>query len=128
MGASLFDKNAGDPVPQVDPDDVKAVWKFHEDLARRHPGKQVGIGKGVLEHVCKADADIAAVAYRAGMLRMFIEFGDQSVRPWMDNGEPGDALFCAAAQTRMEWLGDEVRQSWPFDIDEFLGRVRGQIA
>jgi hypothetical protein len=53
MGASLFEKNAGDPVPQVDPDDVKAVWKFHEDLARRHPGKQVGIGKGVLEHVSK---------------------------------------------------------------------------
>ena len=128
MEPPFFRGQSGERVPQVDPDDVKAVWKLHEDVARRHPGKQVGIGKGVLEHVCKADADVAAVVYRAGMLRLFIEHGGQSVRPCMDNGEPGDALFRAAALSRMEWLGDEFRQSWPFDLEEFLRRARGEIA
>jgi hypothetical protein len=128
MEPSFLGGKSGQPVPQVDPDDVKAVWAVHEDVARRHPGKQVGIGKGMFEHVCKPDADIAAVVYRAGMLRMLLQNGDENLTPWMNGEEPGDVLFRAAAQTGMEWIGEELRHGWPFDLDEFLGRARGEIS
>ena len=35
------------------------------------------------------------------------------------------ALFLTAAEIPMEWLGQEMRQDFPFDVDDFLRRVRG---
>jgi hypothetical protein len=128
MEARFFTRKAGEPVPEVDPDDVKAIWAVHEDAARRHPGEQVGIGETVLQHACKPGADIAAVAYRAGMLGLVVQHGDTRIAAGIDNGQPGDALFRAAALTPMEWLGEGLHQSWPFDMDEFLRRAGGEIA
>jgi len=127
MGAFFSGKQAGEPVPQVDPADVKAVWTIREDVEKRYPGKQVGIGRGIFEHVCKPDADIAAVVYRVGMLRILVQHGDENLTPWMNNGEPGDALFRAAAQIPMEWIGVGVdHEGLPFEVEEFLRRARGE--
>ena len=51
----LFGGEAGEPVPQVDPEDVKAIWKLGKDVQRRHPGEHVGIDVQVLEQTWKAE-------------------------------------------------------------------------
>jgi hypothetical protein len=35
-----------------------------------------------------------------------------------------DAVFQAAAEIPMEWIGGEVHHGWPFDVDDFVRRVR----
>jgi hypothetical protein len=126
MDAPFFRGPAGEPVPQVAPEDIKAVYGVCEDVARRHPGEQVGIGKGIFEHACKPGANVAAVVYRAGMLRILVQHGDENLTAWMNRGEPGDALFRAAAQIPMEWIGVGVdHEGLPFDVDDLLRRLQG---
>jgi hypothetical protein len=38
----MFGGNASEAVPQVDPDDVKAVWKLFQETERANPGGNVG--------------------------------------------------------------------------------------
>ena len=45
----LFGGEAGEPVPQVDPEDVKAAWGVGGDMERSHPGGQYGIDVRVFE-------------------------------------------------------------------------------
>ncbi len=127
MDALLSGKQAGEPVPQVDPADIKAVWTIYADVARRHPGKQVAVGAGFITASCRPGADVSAVAYRTGMLQIMAAHPEGPVASWMENGEPDDALFRAAAQTKMEWVDETGREGLPFDINEFLGRARGEI-
>ena len=117
----------GGPVPQVDPEDVKTVWTIYADVAKRHPGKQVAVGAGLITASCRPGANVAAVCYRAGVLQLLIQHGYEDLTSWMNNGEPGDALFRAAAQTSMEWMGEGLFQRWPLDIYEFLRLARGEI-
>lgn len=126
MEPPLFGKKAGEPVPQVDPGDIKAVWDVLDDVARRHPGEQVGIEKGFFERACKPGADIDAVLYRAGMLRIFLKHGDENLIPWMDNGEPCEALWGAVAQIPMDWIGVDVdHEGFSFGVDDLLRRLQG---
>jgi hypothetical protein len=46
----------GEPVPQVDPEDVKAVWKLGQEVKKDHPGGGVAIGMAIFEHTCKPGA------------------------------------------------------------------------
>ena|SRR5207247_1890550 len=64
---ALFGGKPGEPVPQVDPDDLKAVWEINHEVQTSHPGERV-TGISVLEHACKPGADVKAVAYRAMIL------------------------------------------------------------
>jgi hypothetical protein len=120
-----FAGRAGEAVPQVEPDDIKAVWTIFQEVART-PGERVAVGADFVKASCRPGADVAAVAYRSGMLHALVKHAPE-LAPWIANGEPADALFRAAAQTRMEWIGEELRHGWPFDWDEFLRRVRGEI-
>lgn len=43
----MFGGKPGEPVPEVDPEDLKIVWKINRDLQARHPGQQVATGRGV---------------------------------------------------------------------------------
>jgi hypothetical protein len=58
---ALFGGKPGEPVPQVDPDDLKAIWEINHELQMSHPGERA-IGISVLEHACKLGADVKAVA------------------------------------------------------------------
>jgi hypothetical protein len=44
LGAIARPGKPGDPVPEVDPEDIKTVFKEHDELAARHPGERVAIG------------------------------------------------------------------------------------
>jgi len=53
----LFGGEAGEPVPQVDPDDLKAVWQFFQNYPVRS-GQAVATPTSRLQQVCKPGADI----------------------------------------------------------------------
>jgi len=36
-----FGGNPGEPVPQADPEDLKALWRVQRDVEVRHPGQQI---------------------------------------------------------------------------------------
>ncbi|MGA8308922.1 MAG: hypothetical protein WB755_02755 [Terriglobales bacterium] len=118
-----FGGAAGEPVPTVDPEDVKPAWKLTLDVAKTHPGRQVGIGAEVFEHTCKPGADIPAVFYRASMITMLQRVAPAAVDPLLQ--DKPDAVFRAAAEIPMDWIGVGITShGLPFDADEFIRRVR----
>ena len=55
MDQAIFSQFSGEPrtsVPQVDPEDIKAVWKLGQEVKKDHPDGQVFIGMHLLGHSC----------------------------------------------------------------------------
>ncbi|HET8826668.1 MAG TPA: hypothetical protein VFM77_16125 [Terriglobales bacterium] len=116
-----FGGQPGEPVPEVDPEDLKATWEFQQELQAQHPGEQVGMGASLAQSICKPGADIQAVGYRSSMIWMITRIVPEQIAPFLNNGQPTDAVFRAAAKVRLEWMGvGIVRQDPPFDVNEFL--------
>jgi hypothetical protein len=114
----LLGAAAGTPVPQVDPEDVRAVWKLGQEVQKDHPGVNVGIGVAIFERSCNPGSNIQAVTYRAGMIAMFLRHAPELK-------EKLDAVFLAAATIPMEWIGvGIVHRGWTFDPVDFIRRVR----
>ena len=67
---AMVSGSPGEPVPQVDPEDVKAVWKLGEEVKKDHPGGGVAIGMSIFEHTCKPGAIVKAVIYRTNKIEM----------------------------------------------------------
>jgi hypothetical protein len=127
----------GDPVPEVDPEDVRAVWRGCRELERAHPGEQIATTAAVFEPLCTPGADMRAVWYRnsqLGLLRLmaehkhvpseshqqFSEF-QAKITALMNDGEFNDAAFRAMEKVPMEWMeAGVVRNSPPYDFEEFL--------
>ncbi|HYK49258.1 MAG TPA: hypothetical protein VEU94_06005, partial [Terriglobales bacterium] len=60
----------GEPVPVVDPEDVKAVWQIFDEVRRTHPGTAVGVAG--LAKVLRPGANVPAVTFRAGMIGLVL--------------------------------------------------------
>jgi hypothetical protein len=60
----------GEPVPQVDPSDMKALWTLGEEVRKSHPGGGVAIGVDLIGNYCKPGANIGAITYRARMIEI----------------------------------------------------------
>jgi hypothetical protein len=116
----LFGDQTGEPVPEVDPEDLKALWREQQKLQARHPGKQVAIGMGLAEQICKPEADIQAVGYRVVMLWLLSQIARERFSLFTKDGQPIDVAFRAAAKVPLEWMGEAFTQQAPFDVDEFL--------
>ena len=80
-----FGGKPGELVPQVDPDDLKAAWKFLENSPAG-----VATGEDLLRQLCKPGADVAAVGYRAGMLDLLTKVAPERLEPWSKEGRLGD--------------------------------------
>jgi hypothetical protein len=116
---------AGESVPKVSPDDIRAVFKLQKEVAEGHPGQSVGIGASLYENCCSKGADIAAVWYRSAFLQMMVAQGKE-LAPWIDDGQPNDVLVRAIAEIPMKWIGRGVEhKGLPFDQDDFMRRLRG---
>ncbi len=116
-----FGGEPGELVPEVDPEDLKATWEFQQKIQAEHPGEQVGIGAGLAQSICKPGADIHSVSYRSSVIWIMTQIAPEQIAPFLNNGQPTEALFRAAAKVRLEWMGVKiVRQGPPFDVDEFL--------
>lgn len=115
---------AGEPVPTVDPEDVKAVWELFSDSEKKHPGRPGAVGIEIFKHACSLGADIPAITYRAQMLWVLQHASPEALAPWTKDEQIDDAVFRAIAETSMEWMGlGAPRQGFPFDPNDFLRRV-----
>ncbi len=120
----------GAPVPEVDAEDVKAVWELGKDIEARHPAetgelRAYAVGIEVFKAACKPGANIPAVSYRGMMLGMLIRHAQEQLAPWLKEGNPADAVFRAIAQVPMEWMGvGVVRKGLPLDTKDFIRRVK----
>ncbi len=125
----LFGGKPGQPVPPVDPDDLKTAFEIFQNVARRYPDGRSDVGVDVFQHPCKPGAGISAITYRAMMLGVVVRHAQAQLAPWTKDGHLDLAVFHEAAQLPMEWMGvGFVRESAPFDADEFLRRLRGEVA
>ena len=59
---------AGEPVPQVDPEDVKVVWEVGQESVKENPQGNVAIGVEIFRRACKPGANVPAVTYRTGQI------------------------------------------------------------
>jgi hypothetical protein len=104
-------------VPEVDPEDIKAVARIYEEWAK-NSGEHFAVDIEVLRPVCKPGAELRAVCYRYMHLTVLpmiacevAEFQDTVFK----NVELTDSAYDAAAKVPMKWA---IRGS--FDFDEFL--------
>jgi hypothetical protein len=83
------------------------------------------VGGGALERTCKPGADIVAVGYRDTILFLIQSLHPIELAACQKNGRFEGAALRAAAEIPMEWMAAGVeRQGYPFDIDDFLNRIR----
>ena len=120
--APRFGGEAGESVPEVDPDDLKAIWQIGEELQANHSSVKA-VGVEVMKQACKPGANIEATWYRSSMIWMLTHVAQQQLTPWLREGKVADPVFRAMASIPMEWFGSEVKQSLPFDVEEFLRRL-----
>jgi hypothetical protein len=116
-----FGGKPGEPVPVVDPEDVKTVWQIGRDAQANHGGKNVAVGVDLMKDECKPGADIEAVSYRASLVWLITQIAPEHLARFTREGQPDDAVFRAVAKVPAEWMGvGIVRQGPPFDVNEFL--------
>lgn len=112
----------GEPVPVVEPADLKRLWAYAQELRARYPSGGMATGIDVLKHMCSPGADIRAVSYRSTMLSMLALMLESA---W-PGGQPSEAAFEVAAQMELTWMDVGVpHRGLPFDVGRFLGEVRG---
>ena len=109
-----FGGNAGEPVPAVDPEDLKIVLQITKDVQARNP--RAAIGAEIFQQACKPGADVEAVTYRSWLIGLANQFAPGHLERFAD-----DALCHAAAKVPAQWMGvGIVRNGLPFDVNEFL--------
>jgi hypothetical protein len=120
MKPPLFEGMPGEPVPQVDPEDLKTLWQKQQEIQARHPGQLVATGVGYAQQICKAGADIQAVGYRVNLLWLLSQIAPTQFAAFLRDGQPIDAAFRAAAKVPAAWIGEGITGQAPFDLEEFL--------
>ena len=117
--SKFFPDAAGEPVPQVDPEDVKVVWERQIKMERDHPGQLVAVAAG--GNMPEPNTNIRAVGYRATMLMMLRRVAPEILDPLIQ--DKLDAVLLAIAHIPMEWISAGGRKSLPFNFDDFMSRV-----
>ena len=118
-----FGGNPGDPVADVDPEDLKTMWQRVRDLIETGPGQGFGMTCNTLDAFCKPGANAEAVWYRSTMIWVLSRFAQDQLAPWVRNEEVSDAVFRTMATIPMEWIGHTEREGFPFDVEEFFRRL-----
>lgn len=116
--------NPGEPVPEVDPDDLKTFWQQICDLQATYPGRHVAIGLDLMKTMLKPGANADAVFYRTSMIWALNQFAQAQLAPWVKDEQIADAVFRTMATIPMEWIGHTERESLPFDVEDFFRRLR----
>jgi hypothetical protein len=125
----IFGGEAGEPVPSVDPEDLRAAFEAFRDAAKNHPdaktlGAAANGAAGIMPSV-KAGADVKPLYFRSSFLQFFISRVPQSeLSPWVTDGLPDDVMFREMARIPMQWMAVGIsQQGLPFDPDELMRRV-----
>jgi hypothetical protein len=76
-----FGGKPGEPVPEVDAEDLKAVWQVQCEIEAQRPGQPAAIGLELMACVCTPRANVAAVFYRISMLTLLTYFAPDKLSP-----------------------------------------------
>lgn len=112
---------AGEPVPVVDAEDVRAVWELGQETAKENPGRNVAIGVEIFRHACKPGANVSAVTYRTRKIDMLRTIAPEVMEPLPK--DKFDAVLQTVATIPMEWVGVGVHHGWAFDPSDFIRQV-----
>lgn len=116
-----FGGKPGEAVPAVDLENVKSLWRIGTNVDTTDPGMVVVVGYYAMKQACQPNADMKAVWYRANFVWLMTLMAPEELAPFMQEGQPNDGVFSAAAKVPAEWMGvGLVRQGPPFDVNEFL--------
>jgi hypothetical protein len=104
---------------------VKGIWILSSDCEQEHPGKLGAVGIQILKSVCSPGANIAAITYWTQMRWVVEHASPEALAPWTKDERLDDAVFRTIAEVPIEWMGvGAPRHGLPFDVDDFLHRVR----
>jgi hypothetical protein len=84
-----FGGNPGEPVAEVDPDDLKTLWQEISNLQATDPGQHVAIGFEA-KVLAKPGVNAEAVWYRSMMIRLLNEFKHEQLAPWIKDEEASE--------------------------------------
>lgn len=115
--------NPGEPVAEVDPDDLKTFWQQSRDLQAKYPGQHVSIGFEP-EAISKSGANAAAVWFRSSMIWVLNQLCREQLIPWIKDEQVSDTVFRTMATIPMKWIGDTEPEGLPLDVEEFFCRLR----
>lgn len=116
--------NPGEPVAEVDPDDLRMFWQEIRGFLAINPDQSVGMTSVAMEAICKPGANVAALWYRSSMLWVLRRSAREQLAPWLKDEEISDAVFRTMATIPMGWIGHTDREDFPFDIEKFFLRLK----
>ena len=110
----------GEPVPEVDPEDLKTLWCERHERQAHYAGEHA-MSIDFARQICKPGADVQAVCYRLSFLWLMNRIASEQFAAFTRDGQPVDAAFRAAAKVPAESMGvGIVREGPPFDVNEFV--------
>lgn len=116
-----------DPIPPVDPEDIKRMWEF--ERRRNKIGTDGWKWLQDMKAALSPGADLPAVSSRCGMVQTVAHYNrGQLLAPWQHGDELDDAVFRVAAAIPMKMLaykgynvaGDD---RFGFDPNEFVRQL-----
>jgi hypothetical protein len=120
-----FGGKPGTSVPQVKSEHLKAAFELYRKYARM-PAQAVANGPDAIQLGYTVGASLPSVSYRATMLELLTRVPQAPLAPWTrEDGTLEDAVFWEAAHIPMELMTVGLSQTFPFDVDELVRRVRG---
>jgi hypothetical protein len=108
-------------VPVVDLERVKTAWERVKKIEWKDDRGLCAVAGGHDNQ--KSDVTVQAITYRAAMLGVVRHVMPQTLAPWTKEDQLDDAVFRAIAEIPMGWI-DDSHEGWPFDIEDFMRRVR----
>jgi hypothetical protein len=110
-------------IPVVVPGDLKKLWQSREEIRKAYPGAQ-GFGRTVWASFHVDMPKDPAVEYRVMMLHLLTLPALDLLSDWQKGGDLDERVFQVIARIPMKWIGEGIHRGWPFDIEEFLARLR----
>src|ERR1700761_3226275 len=91
--SSPLEGNPGDPVPEVNPNDLKTFWREIHRSRARSSGQPVTFSLDYVESMCEPGTDGRTVYLRTNMILILQMTAPERLAPWTKGEEVDDAVF-----------------------------------
>jgi hypothetical protein len=115
----------GDPVPEVNPDDLKAFWHEVHRFGAGSLGQTVGFTTEYIERICTPGTDGRAAWLRASVILALQKIAPERLAPWTKGQEVEDVVFGTMATIPMTWIRN-AGQPITWDVEDFFRSLQIQ--